>query len=428
MSEIAGPSDVTGVESKFWFFTLNNPTEADDPKSWPDQTYLVYSLEQGEKGTPHYQGYVAFKNKKRLKGCKTINGRASWRVRRGTHDQARHYCIKPVEGCACKHCVKGKDGRLDGPFEQGTPPAGQGHRSDLDTMVEDVKLGLGPRDLCDKYSGQYARYHKHLAHIAELYAKPRSSPTKLIILWGPPETGKTVKAAQLAEDQAKDSVYWLPQPQDKTVWWDGYTGQQTVVIDEFAGWISPQAFSRIIDWSPLTLPKKGGFVNFVAKQVIVTSNQDPQTWWPGLLYGMERRLRDATTVYMSVPFVYRPANGQVDTEGDIVGQIQDSAVVPEEQPLAANSTGLLPYWKSILPLTFGTPVPSPNNTAEQHEVTRTRQSCQACVYEGVTPPNQVDQGLLCVAHILWGDKEERQRRRNRDRSPIRGRFRIPESD
>lgn len=421
LSEIAGPSDAKGVESKFWFFTTNNPLESDDPKLWPGQSYLVYQLEVGDNGTPHHQGYVAFITKKRLKALKTFAPRTSWRIRRGTHEQARHYCIKPIEGCLCKHCIAAKDQRQEGPYEQGDPPKGQGHRSDLDTMVEDVKAGLSPWQLAEKYSGSYARYYKNLAHIAELYAKARSSPTKLVILWGPPETGKTVKAAQLAEDLAAGSVYWLPQPQDKTVWWDGYTGQKTVIIDEFAGWISPQAFSRIIDWSPLTLPKKGGFVNFVASQVIVTSNQDPQTWWVGLLYGMERRLRDATTIYMDTPYIWSP-DGVVQSAQPIRNLEQVSSSTTVEAAMPINDTGLIPYWgKTTFPLEFHTPIPSPINVAQQNEVRITRQSCHACVYEGIIPPNPIDLGVLCSAHINLGDKDMRTERR-RSRSPLKRKF------
>lgn len=57
-------------EAKHWCFTYNNPT------MYPDEmieeledlgvTYAVFQLEEGKNGTPHYQGYVAFKKKKRL--------------------------------------------------------------------------------------------------------------------------------------------------------------------------------------------------------------------------------------------------------------------------------------------------------------------------------------------------------------------------
>ena len=53
------------VQTRAWCFTLNNPVRdepvpaTEDPKQW-GASYLVYQLEKGESGTPHYQGYLYF--------------------------------------------------------------------------------------------------------------------------------------------------------------------------------------------------------------------------------------------------------------------------------------------------------------------------------------------------------------------------------
>lgn len=46
---------------KGWVFTINNPTEADRPAEHSEILRLVYQLEEGVNGTPHFQGYVEFK-------------------------------------------------------------------------------------------------------------------------------------------------------------------------------------------------------------------------------------------------------------------------------------------------------------------------------------------------------------------------------
>jgi len=68
----------------------------------------VYQYEQGEQGTPHFQGYLECVGKKSIVQLKKLPGfeRAHFEVRRGQQEQAVGYCKKP-------------DGRLGGPWEHG---------------------------------------------------------------------------------------------------------------------------------------------------------------------------------------------------------------------------------------------------------------------------------------------------------------------
>ena len=56
-----------------WVFTINNPTEDDNPQRWDGVRYLVYQKEKGKEGTQHYQGYVVFEKKKSLGGVKYVS-------------------------------------------------------------------------------------------------------------------------------------------------------------------------------------------------------------------------------------------------------------------------------------------------------------------------------------------------------------------
>jgi len=69
-----------------------------------------------------------------------------------------------------------------------------------------------------------------------------------------------------------------------TKWWDGYQGEENVIIDEFRGAVSIALLLRWLDPAgyPLTLEVKGGGCVAKFKNVILTSNLHPLEWYPEL--------------------------------------------------------------------------------------------------------------------------------------------------
>ena len=54
------------------------------------------TVQVGEQGTPHYQGFLILKRKNRLSWLKNnFNSRAHWEKTRGSDMQAYQYCVKP---------------------------------------------------------------------------------------------------------------------------------------------------------------------------------------------------------------------------------------------------------------------------------------------------------------------------------------------
>ena len=70
-------------------------------------------------------------------------------------------------------------------------------------------------------------------------------------------------------------AYW----KQRSNWWDGYSTQETVVLDEFYGWLPFDLLLRLCDRYPLLVETKGGQVQFVAKTIIITSNSLPSNWY-----------------------------------------------------------------------------------------------------------------------------------------------------
>ena len=253
----------TNAQTRAWCFTLNNPVRdepapaTEDPTKW-GASYVVYQLERGESGTPHYQGYLYFPSNRRLAALHRLAPRAHFEPRRGTHDQARDYCRKD-------------EGRLDGPWEQGEPPAA-GKRNDLMLLMADVKQGMSEKDIAEKYGATWARNHNAIDKYRRLVTNGRDWKTHVTVLYGPSGTGKSRWAYQ-----QNPGAY----PFRGGSYWCGYDGHDHVVIDDFVTGSMPYGVAlHVLDRYPLIVDVKIGSKPFVARTIIITSNYPPDTWYP----------------------------------------------------------------------------------------------------------------------------------------------------
>jgi len=80
-------------QAKRWCFTLNNPQD-DEGIDVDLVEYMVVGEEVGENNTRHFQGYVVFKEQKRLTALKKLLGRAHWEIAKGSGWQNFQYCSK----------------------------------------------------------------------------------------------------------------------------------------------------------------------------------------------------------------------------------------------------------------------------------------------------------------------------------------------
>lgn len=258
--------------SRNWVFTLNNPSELEDPKLWNGVRYLVYQREAGENQTPHLQGYVVMQKVARRSALKKLNPRCHWEVRRGTHDEAREYCMK-------------EEGRLEGPFEVGDPPDKQGKRSDLEAVKDRIIEGASSLEIANEFFGQWIRYNRAFDKYKLLLKQQRNEETIVSVYYGPTGTGKSRCCRE-----KYPNAYW----KSNSKWWDGYEGQEHVVIDEFYGWFPYDFILRLLDRYPLNVETKGGIVAFTSKYIHITSNQSPNKWYkPSLAYApLERRIHN----------------------------------------------------------------------------------------------------------------------------------------
>lgn len=253
--------------SKSWCFTINNWTEADQQRLrdlFPGScTYIVWGREVAPTTrTPHLQGYVEFSTRKRLTAVKNLLGeQAHCEVRRGTPEQAAAYC------------------KTDGDWEeQGTISHGQGHRRDLEEVKDLLDHGHSMVTIAERHFSTFVRYHRGIEAYAALHPVRRAWEQRLVIcLTGPTGCGKTSIAVSIGKQLFGES--WIA-PDPTLKWFQGYIGQDCAILDDYRGGARYDFMLRLLDQYEMQVPCKGGFHNWRASLVFITSNTKYHEWHP----------------------------------------------------------------------------------------------------------------------------------------------------
>lgn len=242
--------------SRAFVFTINNYTE-DDLKPFSSDRmkkqckYYIYGFEVGKCGTPHIQGYIYFHNQKKFKELKKyFLPRAHIECAHGTVEQNISYTTKD-----------------DKYIEWGEKPI-IGKRNDLTDIKTLVMNNTPVKDIIPIIEN-----NQQLSFMEKLmkYQPPPPSKPK-IVKWyyGKSGSGKTRTAI---EEGGND--YYISMKDLK--WWDGYTGQKTVIIDDFRGdFCTFHELLRILDRYPYRINIKGSTLWLQAETIIITSCYRPE--------------------------------------------------------------------------------------------------------------------------------------------------------
>lgn len=266
------------MKARNWIITVNNPGEWNI--EFPNNVvYCVGQEESGESGTPHWQLLMKFKHPVRLNQVKRVFPRCHAEVRKGSEVQALNYVLK-------------EDTRVRQLSPYGITQeqieclltSGKRRTGSLDLIKEKIDQGANEQDIADDFFGDWVRHHRAFRAYILLKSSPRSlsdAPT-VIVLYGPTGTGKSRYCIE-----RYPGAYW----KQRSNWWDGYTNEKVVVIDEFYGWIPFDLLLRLCDRYPLMLETKGGQVNCLADTIVITSNTLPGLWYKNCYFAsFERRV------------------------------------------------------------------------------------------------------------------------------------------
>lgn len=245
--------------SRSYCLTLNNYSDEEYQNliSTPCN-YLVLGKERGIEGTPHLQGYIHFTIQRPLSFVKKISARAHWEIAKGDALQNFEYCSKENDF-----------------VEVGKRPMTAKERGQTQIQKWNAIKASARQGKLDEIDAQvYVTHYSSLLKIAKDHAPMPDDAigTTGVWYWGESGTGKS-RAARSENPGAYLKMC--------NKWWDGYQGEQVVIIEDFDKnhgvlgyhlkiWADRYAFPAEI---------KGGKINIRPLKIIVTSNYHPESIW-----------------------------------------------------------------------------------------------------------------------------------------------------
>jgi len=277
------------MSARNWCFTLNNPQVVPlNLTITPENKIklLVYQLEEVQ--CRHLQGYLELSTPRRMSFLKKLIPGAHWERRRGTKKQAIEYVSK-------------EETRVQGPWilpdgcllSEVISSAQEWGGSSLKEVKRLLDEGHTEEEISDEHFGLWVRHFRAFREYKLLKTVPRDHAVTTTVIVGPTGTGKSRFCLSKFP-----KAYW----KQRSAWWDGYNGEESVILDEFYGWVPYDTLLRLCDRYPLMVETKGGQCHMVCKNVIITSNHDPKSWYKNVYFDSFKRRVSQWVVFNHMGF------------------------------------------------------------------------------------------------------------------------------
>jgi len=250
-----------------------NFTSFDTSVNWQEVfencEYMQYLIVGSEicptTGKEHRQGFAYFKNARKSKKqmCKLLCC-------------AMDACAPIYSGIKSNVDYCSKDGKFE---EYGIKPK-QGERTDLNDLKERIAKGESVDQLALNDPISIHKYGRTLDRIADitLRKKWRNWMTEGFWFYGATGTGKS----HFWKKTYNPDTHYVVETGDRG-WWDGYSGQEVVIFDEFRGGTPYSELLSLVNDTPKRVPRRGREpVPFLAKVVIITSALSPHECFKNL--------------------------------------------------------------------------------------------------------------------------------------------------
>lgn len=245
-----------------WIGTLNSKgkdfdamTAEDYLKKWYEEGgahFVTGQVEKGKNGTSHIQFFLHMKKKVTVATLKKVCEYA-------------HFQSVIKNNGADEYCNK-KETHVIGPWTFGVRPARQDKLGDVARRNKQI-LEMGAKQAVDQGLIRIEQFIKVEQAInayrianAEAYS---ADDVRGVWIWGPPGTGKS----RYAREHYPEAFF-----KSQGKWWDGYQGQQTVILDDHDSPCLGHLLKIWTDRYPCTAESKGAHIPLQHRHLVVTSN------------------------------------------------------------------------------------------------------------------------------------------------------------
>jgi hypothetical protein len=227
---------------------------------WKNCSILEYCIIGSEicpsTGKHHLQGYGELKNQTRLTSLKkSLPQGCHFERRFGSQKEAIDYCKK------------------DNKWEEWGERKKQGNRIDRHKLKELARAGERISTVVSEYDVSFneIKFYEKLQTIFEV---PQRRDVEVIWICGDPGVGKS----RLAEKLAGSDVY---DKRGDSKWWDGYDGQETIILDEWrpSKYWNVSNTLGVLGGERMRVEVKGGSKVAKWKRIFVTTVDRPEEYW-----------------------------------------------------------------------------------------------------------------------------------------------------
>lgn len=268
-------SEEDPARARRWQFTSFNMQDYITFQSLDAHKNVRYMCWQGEASPTtkkqHLQGYVEFRSPLDRKTVKKLLGNNSIHLEKALAGSKANI----------KYCSKVESRLPQFPFfEFGTPASKtQGTRTDLLKMAESLKNGLPLHEVAKNNPVAYIRHSRGLDKLSQIYKQKFRNQyvdnMNVKVFWGDAGAGKT---RSIYEEYGPENCY-TPVWNGSKFWFDGYSDQKVLVINEFYGQCRVSTLQLLLDRYRLQVETKGGMVMSNWDTIIITSNCHPSQWY-----------------------------------------------------------------------------------------------------------------------------------------------------
>ncbi len=169
-----------------------------------------------------------------------------------------------------------EESRKSGPWECGEYKSQQGARNDILDAISTAQENWSIAEVAQAHPVTFVKFNRGISDYI-FHVRPCRSianPPSVHLYFGPTGCGKTRKAYE------EDPGLYSKDP--SSMWFDGYHGQETLLLDDYSGAASKMSLNtmlQLLDRFPVNVQIKGGYAKMTARHIVLTTNLHPSVWF-----------------------------------------------------------------------------------------------------------------------------------------------------